>query len=69
MAGGGLKVELDSLIPSVPTVADRGAAADLATEAFFDNPGHTFIYPDLPTRQDESRWLMYVNLGGQLATG
>ena len=28
------------------TSRDRDAAADLLTEAFFDNPAHAFIFPD-----------------------
>ena len=63
MADGELEVELDSLIRTGPP------AANPLTEALSDNSEHTFIYPDVPTRQDQSRWLMHVNLGGQLATG
>ncbi len=51
------------------TVADRDEAADLLTDAFFDNPGHTFIYPNVTTRRAQLRWLMYANLGAQLAVG
>ena len=51
------------------TADDRDAAADLLTESFFDNPAHTFIYPDPKTRHERLRWLMYANLGAQLAIG
>jgi len=51
------------------TSADRSEAADLLTDAFFDNPGHTFIYPDAITRRERLRWLMYANLGAQLEVG
>lgn len=51
------------------TSHDRRAAADLLTDAFFDNPAHTFIFPDPAGRQERLRWLMYANLGGQFAVG
>ncbi len=54
---------------TVLTPLDRAAAADLLTEVFFDNPGHTFIYPDVVSRREQLRWLMDVNLGAQLAIG
>jgi len=53
--------------PTLLTAHDRDAAADLLTEVFFDNPGHTFIYPDAASRREQLRWLMYANLGAQLA--
>ena len=52
---------------TVLTRHDRHAAADLLTQAFFDNPAHAFIFPDPTRRQEQLRWLMYTNLGGQLA--
>ena len=55
--------------PAVLTAHDREAAADLLTEVFFDNPGHTFIYPDIESRREQLRWLMHTNLGAQLAVG
>lgn len=55
--------------PAVLTAIDREAAADLLTEVFFDNPGHTFIYPDVASRREQLRWLMHTNLGAQLAVG
>lgn len=55
--------------PAVLTQRDRSAAADLLTEAFFDNPAHTYIYPDPATRRPLLRWLMYTNLGAQLTVG
>lgn len=54
---------------AVLTALDRDAAADLLTEVFFDNPGHTFVYPDKASRREQLRWLMHANLGAQLAIG
>jgi GNAT superfamily N-acetyltransferase len=52
--------------PTALTAEDRESAAELLTEAFFDNPAHAFIYPDPATRRERLRWLMYANLGAQL---
>ena len=57
------------MIPGRLTMADRAAAADLLTEAFLDNPAHAYIYPDPAKRRRQLRWLMYVNLAGQLEVG
>ena len=57
------------LRPAVLTHRDRHVAADLLTEAFFDNPAHAFIYPETARRRDQLRWLMYANLGAQLTVG
>lgn len=50
-------------------VGDRPALADMLTEAFLSNPGHTFIYPDEGDRYRKLRWLMDTNLRAQLTVG
>jgi len=60
---------IGTFAPATLTHADRDAAADLLTEAFFENPGHVFIYPDARTRRERLRWLMHANLGAQLTVG
>lgn len=57
------------LSPTALTLTDRPAAADLLTDAFFDNPAHVYIYPEAATRKQRLRWLMNANLGAQFAVG
>lgn len=55
--------------PTSLTLMDRAPAADLLADAFYDNPAHTFIYPDPAKRRRQLRWLMHTNLGGQFTVG
>ena len=42
--------------------SDFDRAADLLTEAFFDNPSHTYILPDLNSRAKQLKWGLKANL-------
>jgi len=48
---------------------DQLEAAYLLTQAFWDNPAHTLIYPDPHTRFENLRLLMEKNLNAQFAVG
>lgn len=49
--------------------SDVDAAAKLLADAFHDNPGHTYIYPDSRKRYGQLLWLMRTNLNAQLVVG
>ncbi len=51
------------------TRRDRDAASTLLCEAFFDNPAHTYIFPDEQSRAADLSRLMRVNLNGQMSVG
>ena len=51
------------------TQKDMNAAAILLTDAFYDNPAHTYIYPNNLKRRGQLEWLMRTNLKAQFTVG
>jgi len=51
------------------TKQDVVAATILLSDAFHDNPAHTYIYPNDLKRREQMKWLMRTNLNAQLKLG